>query len=103
MIESTQARVVAAASCGQTWNWVIGSPGQWVIWVTFLVGSPGQRVIILTPCETRVFPVFEKNYNYGTDIAVPGTMQILLFGAGYKYSYLLTYLVDYSSTRQDTR
>jgi len=23
-------------------------------------------------------------------------MQILLFGAGYKYSYLLTYLVEYS-------
>ena len=30
--------------------------------------------------------------NYGTNIALPGTMQILLFGAGYKYSYLLTYL-----------
>ena len=33
----------------QTWNWVIGSPGEWVIWV-----------IILTRCETLVFPVFEK-------------------------------------------
>ena len=43
----------------QTWNWVIGSPGQWVIRVIFHVrvtGSPG-----LTRCETRVFPVFEKN------------------------------------------
>ena len=24
-------------------------------------GSPGQWVIILTRCETQVFPVFEKN------------------------------------------
>jgi len=67
----------------QTWNWVIGSAGQWVIWVIFhgvcisavclfkcccyvenklslMSGSPGHRVIILTRCETRVFPVFEK-------------------------------------------
>jgi len=47
----------------QTWNWVIGSLGQWVIWVIFYVrvtGSPGHRVIILTRCETRVFPFFEK-------------------------------------------
>jgi len=36
------------------------------------------------------------SHNYGTNIALPGTMQILLFGAGYKYSYLLTYLVEYS-------
>jgi len=34
-------------------------------------------------------------HNYGTNIALPGTMQILLFGAGYKYCYLLTL----SSTR----
>jgi len=39
------------------------------------------------------------SHNYGTNIALPGMMQILLFGAGYKYSYLLTYLVEYSSTR----
>jgi len=24
----------------QTWNWVIGSPGQYVIWV---IGSPGHH------------------------------------------------------------
>ena len=34
-------------------------------WVTgSMVGHllrPGHRVIILTRCETRVFPVFEKN------------------------------------------
>jgi len=31
---------------GQTWNWVIGSPGQWVIWVIFhvrITGSPGHH------------------------------------------------------------
>ena len=30
----------------QTWNWVTGSPGQWVIWVIFSVwvtGSPGHH------------------------------------------------------------
>jgi len=30
----------------QTWNWVIGSPGQWVIWVIFhawVIGSPGHH------------------------------------------------------------
>ena len=30
----------------QAWNWVIGSPGQWVIWVIFHVrvtGSPGHH------------------------------------------------------------
>jgi len=57
------------------------------------LSRPSHRVIILTWCETRVFfLVFEKNYNYGTNIALPGTMQILLFGAGYKYFYLLTYV-----------
>ena len=33
------------ANC-QTWNWVIGSPGQWVIWVIFHVrvtGSPSHH------------------------------------------------------------
>jgi len=42
----------------QTWNWVIGSPGQWVIWVIYRLG---HWVIILNQCETRVFPVFEEN------------------------------------------
>ena len=30
----------------QTWNWVIGSPGQWVVWVIFHVRvtwSPGHH------------------------------------------------------------
>jgi len=34
------------ACLSQTWNWVIGSPGQWVIWVIFHVrvtGSPGHH------------------------------------------------------------
>ena len=26
----------------QTWNWVIGSPGQWVIWVIFHVQVTGS-------------------------------------------------------------
>ena len=26
----------------QTWNWVIGSPGQWVIWVIFHVRVTGS-------------------------------------------------------------
>ena len=81
---------ISLAPVHQTWNWVIGSPGQWVIFHV--------RVIISTRCETRVFPVFHckrLSHNYGTTIALPGTMQILLFGAGYKYSYLLTL----SSTR----
>jgi len=44
----------------QTWKLELG------YWVTGLVGHlghlsrPGHRVIILTRCETRVFPVFEK-------------------------------------------
>ena len=82
---------ISLAPVHQTWNWVIGSPGQWVIFHV--------RVIISTRSETRVFPVFHckrLSHNYGTTIALPGTMQILLFGAGYKYSYLLTYLVEYS-------
>jgi len=59
------------------------------------LSRPGHWVIILTRCEIRVFR-FSKKYNYGTNTALPGTMQILLFGAGYKYSYLLTYLVECS-------
>jgi len=42
------------ACVGQTWNWVIG--------------SPGRPVIILTRCETRVFPVFEKKPKIYKDI-----------------------------------
>jgi len=77
-------------------HWVTGSMGH-----LGHLSRPGHWVIILTRCETRVFPVFEKcpkctmSHNYGTNIALPGTMQILLFGAGYKYSYLLIYLVEY--------
>ena len=39
-----------------TWNWVSGSAGH-----LGHLSRPGHRVIILTQCETRVFPVFEKN------------------------------------------
>ena len=35
--------VICLSVCGrQTWNWVIGSPGQWVIWVTFHVRVTGS-------------------------------------------------------------
>jgi len=30
------------SSSNQTWNWVIGSPGQWVIWVIFHVRVTGS-------------------------------------------------------------
>jgi len=36
-------------------HWVIGSMGH-----LGHLSRPGHRVIILTRCETRVFPVFEK-------------------------------------------
>jgi len=37
-------------------HWVTGSMGY-----LGHLSRPGHRVIILTRCETRVFPVFEKN------------------------------------------
>ena len=42
-------------SSRQTWNWVTGSMGH-----LGHLSRPGHRVIILTRCEIRVFPVFEK-------------------------------------------
>ena len=27
----------------QTWNWIVGSPGQWIIWSSFTSGSPGHH------------------------------------------------------------
>jgi len=68
-------------------HWVTGSMGH-----LGHLSRPGHRVVILTRWETRVLPVFHckrLSHNYGINIALPGTMQILLFGAGYKYSYLL--------------
>ena len=37
-------------------HWVSGSMGH-----LGHLSRPGHRVIILTRCETRLFPVFEKN------------------------------------------
>ena len=54
---------------------------------SFTSGSPGHR---FDPVWDPSLSGFRK---------MPKMMQILLFGAGYKYSYLLTYLVEYSSTR----
>ena len=36
-------------------HWVTGSPGH-----LGHLSRPGHRVIILTRCDTRLFPVFEK-------------------------------------------
>ena len=50
----------STAYSNQTWNWVIGSPGQSMGHLGHF-SRPGHRVIILTRCETRVFfPVFDK-------------------------------------------
>jgi len=102
----------AIVYCGMLWVVVdgrhgTGSLGNQVIWVIFHVrvtGSsfwPGVRPEFFRfskKCKT-VKPLAHcksLSHNYGTNIALPGTMQILLFDAGYKYSYLLTYFVDYS-------
>ena len=42
----------------QTWNWVIGSPGQWVIWVIFHVRVTGSS---FRPCVRPEFFRFSKN------------------------------------------
>ena len=42
----------------QTWNWVIGSPGQWVIWVIFYVRVTGSS--FWPGVRPEFFPVFEK-------------------------------------------
>ena len=45
----------------QIWNWVIVSPGQWVIWVIFHVrvtGSPGHH---FDPVYDPSFSGFRKN------------------------------------------
>ena len=77
-------------------------------WVTVSMGHLGHLsrlghwVIIVTRCETRVFPVFEKcqkcamSHNYGTNIAFPGTMQILFLAPDIN---TLIYLLTLSSTR----
>ena len=54
----TKVSVQLKCGCNQTWNWVIGSPGQWVISVMFHARVTGSS--FLTRCETRVFPVFAK-------------------------------------------
>ena len=43
-------------SMEQTWNWVTGSMGH-----LGHLSRLGHRVIILTQCETQVFPVLKKS------------------------------------------
>jgi len=56
-VESDSISILIAArhGTGSLGHRVNGSFGS-----SFTSGSPGHRVIILTGCETRVFPVFEK-------------------------------------------
>ena len=60
-------------------HWVTGSIGH-----LGHLSRPGHRVIILTCCETRVFPVFEKNQDKDIKICIfvkirPTVMEILTF------------------------
>jgi len=45
----------------QTWNWVIGSPGQWVIWVIFYVRITGSLGHHFDPVWDPSFSGFRKN------------------------------------------
>jgi len=55
MVRPIATHVARSVVClYQTWNWVTGSMGH-----LGHLSRPGHRVIILTRCETRVFPVFE--------------------------------------------
>ena len=40
--EEAENEVEERHSVAQTWNWVIGSPGQWVIWVIFYARVTGS-------------------------------------------------------------
>ena len=60
-------------------HWVTGSMGH-----LGHLSRPGHRVIVLTRCETRVFPVFEKNQDKDTKIYIfvkirPTVIEILTF------------------------
>jgi len=60
-------------------HWVIGSMGH-----LGHLSRPGHRVIILTRCETRVFPVFEKTQEKDIQIYIfvkirPTVIEILTF------------------------
>jgi len=60
-------------------HWVTGSMGH-----LGHLSRTGHRVIILTRCETRVFPVFEKKQNKDLKIYIfaeirPTVIEILTF------------------------
>jgi len=51
---SSDTILLSQSGINQTWNWVIGSPGQWVIWAIFHVR------VILTRCARPEFFRFSK-------------------------------------------
>jgi len=55
-VPSIDVAAWARAADMELGHWVTGSMGH-----LGHLSRPGDRVIILTRCETRVFPVFEKN------------------------------------------
>jgi len=61
-------------------HWVTGSMGH--------LPRPGHRVIILTPCESRVFPVFSKMPKMQNSTTLTTLNE-----------FLFTYFLTLSSTR----
>jgi len=79
--EIDHKRVYYAIPDMELGHWVTGSMDH-----LGHLSRPGHRVIILTQCETEFFRFGEKCPKCKT--------YIWNAGAGYKYSYLLTYLVE---------
>ena len=89
-----RGRSVADVSPAYTPDMELGHRVNGLFGSSFTSGWPGHRVIILTRCETRVFPVFEKMPKM-QNVHLKCWNGKSLSGGGYKYSYLLTL----SSTR----
>ena len=84
---SSTALVLTRHGTGSLGHRVNGSFGS-----SFTSGSQGHRIIILTRCESRVFPVFENEPK----------MQHVHLKCGYKYSHLLTYFLCSRRCRQSS-
>ena len=66
----------------KTWNWVIGSPGQWVIWVIFHVWVTGSPNHHFDPLGDLSFLAFRKNAQNAKRTFVkirPTVIEILTF------------------------